>query len=79
MQWVSQYSTANPTDPSRRNPNIWGFTEANPSSECLNRYHIRTGPVENPAATIRENGLFALHYSMSQQSSRWIQPMAGWR
>lgn len=77
MQSVSQYDTGNPADPSRRNPKIWGFTVANPSSGYLNRYHVRTGPVENPAATVRDNGLFALHYS-HLAAEFWVDSTDGW-
>jgi hypothetical protein len=77
VQSVSQYDTGNPADPLRRNPNIWGFTAANPSSVYLNRYHVRTGPVENPAATIRDNGLFALHYS-HLAAEFWVDSTDGW-
>lgn len=77
MQSVSQYDTANPTDPLHRNPSIWGFTAANPSSRYLNRYHVRTGPVENPAATIRDDGLFALHYS-HLAAEFWVDSTDGW-
>jgi len=77
VQSVSQYDTGNPADPLRRNPNIWGFTAANPSSEYLNGYHVRTGPVENPAATIRSDGLFALHYS-HLAAEFWIDSTDGW-
>lgn len=77
VQSVSQYDTANPVDSSRRNPNIWGFTAANPASEYLNRYHVRTGPVENPAATIRNDGLFVLHYS-HLAAEFWVDSTDGW-
>ena len=77
MQSVSQYGTGNSADPSRRNPNIWGFTAANPSSGYLNRYHVRTGPVENPAASIRDDGLFALHYS-HLAAEFWVDSTEGW-
>ena len=77
MQSVSQYATDNPADPSHRNPNIWGFTAANPSSGYLHRYHVRTGPVENPAATIRDDGLFALHYS-HLAAEFWVDSPDGW-
>src|ERR1043166_7229706 len=52
MQSVSQYDTGKAEQP-RRNPDIWGFTPANPSSGYLNRYHVRSGVVENPSANIR--------------------------
>jgi hypothetical protein len=77
MQSVSQYDTSNPTDPSQINRDIWGFTSANPSSGYLNRYHVRTGPVENPSATVREDGLFSLHYS-HLAAEFWIDSTAGW-
>jgi hypothetical protein len=77
MQSVSQYDTSNPTDPSQRNSEIWGFTPANPSSGYLNRYHVRTGPAENPAATVREDGLFSLHYS-HVAAEFWIDSTDGW-
>ena len=79
MQSVSQYDTGNAADPSHGNREIWGFTPTNPSSAYLNRYHVRTGPAENPAATVREDGLFPLHYAISPPSFGWIRPMVGWR
>jgi hypothetical protein len=77
MQSVSQYSTSIPGDPSKRNPDIWGFTPANPSSGYLNRYHVRFGPAENPAASVREDGLFAVHYA-HLAAELWIDSVAGW-
>lgn len=77
MQSVSQYSTSVPGDPARRNPDIWGFTPANPSSGYLNRYHVRFGPAENPAASVREDGLFAVHYA-HMAAELWIDSVAGW-
>ena len=77
MQSVSQYDTGNPKDPASSNREIWGFTPANPSSGYLNRYHVRTGPAENPAATIRDDGLFSLHYS-HLAAEFWIDSTDGW-
>jgi len=77
MQSVSQYDTGKPADPARGNREIWGFAAANPSSAYLNRYHVRTGPVENPSATIREDGLFALHYS-HLAAEFWVDSTTGW-
>jgi hypothetical protein len=77
MQSVSQYNTSNATDPSQSNREIWGFTPANPSSEYLNRYHVRTGPAENPAASIRDDGLFSLHYS-HLAAEFWVDSTDGW-
>ena len=77
MQSVSQYDTGNPKDPSHSNREIWGFTPSNPSSGYLNRYHVRTGPAENPAATIRDDGLFSLHYS-HLAAEFWVDSTDGW-
>jgi Domain of unknown function (DUF4380) len=77
MQSVSQYSTSVTGDPSKRNPDIWGFTPANPASGYLNRYHVRTGPAENPAASVRDDGLFTVHYA-HMAAELWIDSVAGW-
>jgi hypothetical protein len=63
MQTVSQYFTGISGTTARRNSDIWGFTPANPSSAYLNRYHVRFGPAENPAASVRDDGLFSVHYA----------------
>ena len=77
MQSVSQYNTGSANDAPHNNSEIWGFTAANPSSSYLNRYHVRTGPAENPAATVREDGLFSLHYS-HLAAEFWIDSTDGW-
>jgi hypothetical protein len=77
MQSVSQYNTGVPGVPAKRNPDIWGFTPANPSSGYLNRYHVRFGPAENPAASVRDDGLFSVHYS-HWAAELWIDSVAGW-
>ena len=77
MQSVSQYDAGGAADPARGNREIWGFTPANPSSGYLNRYHVRTGPAENPSASVRDDGLFALHYS-HLAAEFWVDSPAGW-
>jgi hypothetical protein len=77
MQSVSQYNTADPNDPSRINHDFRTFTPANPVSNYLNRYHVRFGPAENPAVSIREDGLFALHY-LHMAAELWLDSTAGW-
>jgi hypothetical protein len=77
MQSVSQYSTSVPGDPSKPNTQIWGFTPANPNSSYLNKYHVRTGPAENPAASVRNDGLFSIHY-VHMAAELWIDSVAGW-
>ncbi|HVO59293.1 MAG TPA: hypothetical protein VMT53_00080 [Terriglobales bacterium] len=77
MQSVSQYDTADPASLSRRNSDFWAFTPVNPHSSYLNRYHVRFGPAENPAASVRDDGLFALHYA-HMATEFWLDSSAGW-
>jgi hypothetical protein len=77
MQSVSQYNTADPTTPSRINHNFFTFTPANPSSSYLNRYHVRFGPAENPAVSVRDDGLFELHY-VHMAAELWLDSTPGW-
>jgi hypothetical protein len=83
MQSVSQYDTsdagsaASQDMASRINHNFWTFTPANPSSGYLNHYHVRFGPAENPAVSMRDDGLFALHYA-HMAAELWLDSTAGW-
>lgn len=77
MQSVSQYDTAAPGSSSQMNREFHTFAPANPASSYLNRYHVRFGPAENPAASIREDGLFALHY-VHMAAELWLDSTAGW-
>ena len=81
MQSVSQYDTSNPDAAAKSslpiNPDFWTFTPANPSSSYLNRYHVRFGPAQNPAAAVRDDGLFALHY-VHMAAELWLDSPAGW-
>jgi len=81
MQSVSQYDTSNPTrasgDNSKMNRDFRTFTPANPSSSYLNRYHVRFGPAENRAVSVRDDGLFSLHY-VHQAAELWLDSTAGW-
>ncbi len=81
MQSVSQYDTSNvgATDKNSSpiNHDFWTFTAANSSSSYLNRYHVRFGPAENPAASVRDDGLFALHY-VHMAAELWLDSTDGW-
>jgi hypothetical protein len=87
MQSVSQYDTSdrnlsdqNSEDKSvasRINHDFWTFTSANPSSSYLNRYHVRFGPAENPAVSVRDDGFFTLHY-VHMAAELWLDSTAGW-
>ena len=77
MQSVSQYDTADPGASSKMNHDFHAFAPANPASGYLNRYHVRFGPAENPAASIRDDGLFELHY-VHMAAELWLDSTAGW-
>jgi hypothetical protein len=82
MQSVSQYDTAdhslaNPTASARFNHDFHTFAPANPASSYLNRYHVRFGPAENPAASVRDDGLFTLRY-VHMAAELWLDSTAGW-
>lgn len=77
MQSVSQYDTSDAAAQSRINPNFWAFTPANASSAYLNRYHVRYGPAQNAAVSVREDGLFAVHY-VHMAAELWVDSNAGW-
>lgn len=77
MQSVSQYDAADPADPSRINHDFHTFAPANPASSYLNRYHVRFGPAENRGVSIRDDGLFALHY-VHLAAELWLDSTAGW-
>jgi hypothetical protein len=77
MQSVSQYDTADPGSPSQMNHDFHTFTPANPVSGYLNRYHVRFGPAENRAVSVREDGLFSVHY-VHMAAELWLDSTAGW-
>jgi hypothetical protein len=81
MQSVSQYDTSNHApsggDSSPMNHDFWTFTPANPASSYLNRYHVRFGPAENRAASVRDDGLFAVHY-VHMAAELWLDSPDGW-
>jgi len=77
MQSVSQYDTSDPSNPTHINRDFWTFTPANPSSNYLNRYHVRFGPAENPSVTVRDDGLFSVRY-VHMAAELWVDSTAGW-
>jgi hypothetical protein len=82
MQSVSQYDTSNQVQSggggsSAMNHDFRTFTPANPRSSYLNRYHVRFGPAENRAVSVRDDGLFSLHY-VHMAAELWLDTTAGW-
>ena len=79
MQSVSQYDTSDPSAPeqTRSNHDFWTFTPANPSSSYLNRYHVRFGPAENSSVSVRDDGIFVVHY-VHMAAELWLDSQDGW-
>ena len=82
MQSVSQYDTSNQgqsggAGSSPMNRDFRTFTPANPASSYLNRYHVRFGPAENRAVSVRDDGLFSVHY-LHMAAELWLDTTAGW-
>jgi hypothetical protein len=77
VQSVTQYDTSDAKDPLHHNKDIWGFSSANPTSAYLNRYHVRFGPAENSAASIRPDGIFSVHY-VPLAAELWLDSKDGW-
>jgi len=85
MQSVSQYDTSNSVSSgasdvdasSRFNHDFWTFTPANHASSYLNRYHVRFGPAENRAVSVRDDGLFTVHY-VHMAAELWLDSTDGW-
>lgn len=82
MQSVSQYDTSlsgapTPEGAAQMNHDFWTFTPANRSSNYLNRYHVRFGPAENPAVSVRDDGLFTVHY-VHMAAELWLDSTDGW-
>ena len=77
MQSVSQYDTADHADASHRNRDFWTFAPASRASTYLNRYQVRFGPAENPAVSVRDDGLFALRY-VHMAAELWLDSTEGW-
>jgi hypothetical protein len=73
----SDPGSASPAGSARFNHDFWTFTPANPSSSYLNRYHVRFGPAENSAVSVRDDGLFAVHY-VHMAAELWLDSTAGW-
>jgi hypothetical protein len=82
MQSVSQYDTALPLAPgpnetAQMNNDFWTFTPANRSSSYLNRYHVRFGPAENSAVSVRDDNLFTVKY-VHMAAELWLDSTDGW-
>jgi hypothetical protein len=82
MQSVSQYDTSvsgtqGAEHAAQMNHDFWAFTPTNRSSSYLNRYHVRFGPAENPAVSVKDDNLFAVHY-VHMAAELWLDSTEGW-
>lgn len=77
IQSVSQYDTADPRDKSQYNHQFWAFTPVNPNSSYLQSYHVRSGPTDHPSFSVRDGGMFALHWKYLE-AEVWLDSPAGW-
>jgi hypothetical protein len=75
-QSVSQYNTADASNPAQPNPDFWAFTLVNSQSAYLNSYHVRTGMASSAGYSIRD-GLFAVHSSQAG-GEVWIDSPGEW-
>jgi hypothetical protein len=75
-QSVSQYNAASATDSAQFNTKFWGVTPANPASQYLNAYHVRTGESSNGSYTVAD-GLFKAQWS-AKEGEVWVDSNAGW-
>jgi hypothetical protein len=75
-QSVSQYDTGDPQNPGKPNTDFWGFTPANPRSEYLNSYHVRTGSASTSGYQVRD-GLFAVQAS-NAGGEVWVDSPGEW-
>jgi hypothetical protein len=76
MQSVSQYKTSDPANPQSYNHDFWAFTPVNATSAYLDKYHVRSGPADDPSFALRD-GLFTLHW-LYLQDEVWLDSREGW-
>jgi hypothetical protein len=76
IQSVTQYDTADRTNPATYNHEFWAFTPASQHSSYLDGYHVRSGLAEDPSYSIKDQ-MFSLHW-LDLQSEVWIDSPAGW-
>jgi hypothetical protein len=74
-QTITEYPTSNPSG-SENFTKFWGVTSLNPNSAYPNGYHVRTGPVDNPAFQVSD-GTLRVHWNDITQEV-WIDSPDGW-
>lgn len=75
-QTITEYPTSHPAGSDSFNTKFWGVTALNPASAYLKGYHVRTGPADNPAFSVRE-GTLRVHWNNIMQEV-WIDSHTGW-
>ncbi len=77
VQSVTQYNTADPGAPGNYNRDFWAFTPANPASVFNRKYDAHSGPIDHPSYSLRDDNLFALHWSYLE-GEVGVDSTAGW-
>ncbi|MGA2072078.1 MAG: hypothetical protein ABSH52_01115 [Terriglobia bacterium] len=76
VQSVTQYNTADPSNPAKYNHDFWAFTPANPASVFNRKFDAHAGPVDHPSYSVRNN-LFTLHWKYLE-GEVGVDSNAGW-
>jgi hypothetical protein len=76
VQSVTQYDTADATDPAKYNHDFWAFTPANPQTAYLDGYHVRSGLADDPSYSVNHD-LFSLHW-LYLQGEVWVDSPSNW-
>ena len=76
MQSVTEYDTADATDPVKYNHDFWAFAPINPKSAYIDGYRVRAGLADDPSFEVND-GLFTLHW-LYLENEVWLDSDAGW-
>ncbi|HMK22948.1 MAG TPA: hypothetical protein VK466_11490 [Terriglobales bacterium] len=76
MQSVTQYDTADLSNPENYNHSFWAFAPVNPHSAFPDGYLVRAGLADDPSFTV-DDGLFKLHW-LYLENEVWLDSDVGW-
>jgi hypothetical protein len=76
VQSVTQYDTADASNPATFNRDFWAFTPANPQSAYMDGYHVRSGLADDPSFSVSRD-LFTLHW-FYLQAEVWVDSPENW-
>jgi len=76
VQSVSQYNTADHSDPAKYNRDFWAIAPVNSASAYTGAYWVRAGLSDDPSFEVKD-GLFRLHW-IYLENEVWLDSTAGW-